>query len=463
MSSEMTALDGLSEESAGFIETALSNPDKTHHELRGFPDDVKGASTVRTTVVTRTISKPVAITDIWDLHIVGLPWFEPVTCDNFTMTSGNRVNLDQTPPYTNNISYGGVFAASMEPGMNPFPVEGVSGIVEPKEHYAMTLPTTFVRRHQLKRYVSSRVKVTYTGPPITAQGALVQWTMPTAPVTTTIFEVDSFANNIIDTVWPLPFKQYPMPPGDRASAMRTLDSRTDRAENGALNVARLNLDGINPYYESPHGVLLRGPIDPNSDLAIGIYGNNGFVRATGAFLENGFASPTAFDMHGIILTGLNADATFEIEWTVVVEHFPDVNDSGTLAYARRSPPFDPDVLKLYANTIRTLTPFWSAADNAHGDYWKAALKTVKIVTATDRIARAIGAPSLPKPFRNLLKGNQKLLRGEVEQMGGNKSNATTGRKTTEKAPRTRVTVRPSAQNKGSASKPKVGATKLKKA
>jgi hypothetical protein len=94
--------------------------------------------------------------------------------------------------------------------------------------------------------------------------------------------------------------------------------------------------------------------------------------------------PVPFDIKVIILSGLDPNASYRINFNVLIEAIPDLDDQQLLVLAKPSPPLDTAAIELYSEIMGELPAGVPVRENASGDWLR------KVLGAMEKYAEPIG-------------------------------------------------------------------------
>lgn len=132
------------------------------------------------------------------------------------------------------------------------------------------------------------------------------------------------------------------------------------------------------------------------DLLSGEYSHGSNVAITAATPVNGTTTVGKlfpFNIHGVMVTGLNANSTLRVRLRVYVERAPScgTEDQSLAVLATPSAPFDAAALKVYSEVCGKMPVGVPVEMNSFGDWWKVISGIIKGVAIP--IGTALGGPA----------------------------------------------------------------------
>jgi len=94
--------------------------------------------------------------------------------------------------------------------------------------------------------------------------------------------------------------------------------------------------------------------------------------------------PTPFDIKVILLSGLDPNGSYRVNFNIILEAIPDITDQRLLVLAKPSPRLDMNALELYSETIRELPSGVPVRMNSSGEWFS------KVLGVLDKFAAPIG-------------------------------------------------------------------------
>lgn len=355
-----------------FHDTQLKN-------LQGWPDVEVSASVVRCIKKTLQIAVPsggvIPANTNWDCHIALFPWLYSQSFD-VTTTRHNDVAIYNSGAAASQ-SLGGLVAQATavgSPASWPIPTGGLISICG-----SVTLDDAFTQGPG--RLIGIGFEVTDTTAELYRQGTCTVWRQPQPPRSSSAITILDSVGAANDSLYALSGNFLRAPPTTIADAMLHAGSRQWAARDGAYVVGCFHSNENPPYsvdYVSP--IILPAASDDlggsTTDNNTNFYfpsANFNVSRAVGAFTQYLVGTPPQHlnPMHqcGVILSGINYNASFNIAVNFYYESFPSISEKDILVLATPSCEFDPVALNLYSHAMSVMPVGVPVAENAAGDWF----------------------------------------------------------------------------------------------
>jgi len=232
-------------------------------------------------------------------------------------------------------------------------------------------------------------------------------------------------------VWtPQPVYLQNAPPATLAAATLLPGSRTWEARDGTYAVGKM-CKMKNEYRPTVWGIPCWATSYPASDGGVSVGVAPEPMMSAAAFTlnslsgytvyaGNGPTQPVPFDLKCILLTGLDPNASFRINFNALIESIPDLDDERLLVLARPSAPLDMNALELYSEVVRELPAGVPVSWNASGDWWDSVLGALEKFAAP--VGNTLGALGVPfaSTIGNAVSGAASMGKKLTEEKGKKK-------------------------------------------
>jgi len=411
----ISARTGLSEQGRNAL-LQLVNPFADFDIPRtGYFDTNESSSVVQCVKFSQSYGAPVGTPAgaNWDCHIVSLPLI------NGPVPGGNMSLAGNTSGYTLFTASGNVYTAggvTVMAGPAGFPLTlqniVVTGIAQPTYCDGTSLAPQLSQYTSVPgpnyldgqcRVIGMGFEVHNTTAVLNIQGSVAVYRQPqpiwldrsetkilgvatgtvTSPLTTTYNGSGSLQSF------------YDVPAG-LSAAMLLNGTRQWEAKFGAMVIPTLNdmnipvqsASTVVPFARGPPAAFTLTAISTAANIKSGYLGVMPNVGGTvnpppqnvGAAFFQSVALPYThygnFNTGGAYFTGLSFTTTLTVNSIYYIERFPVPTDTALVVMANPSPPFSSVAMDLYPEMLRFLPPGCKVADNADGDWFFEAVKTV---------------------------------------------------------------------------------------
>jgi hypothetical protein len=370
----------------------------------GFPDLVSDKSIVLKVQKSVSISKPASFdAGNWDANIALTPLDYTRNSAGHGCTyswisgAGGQVTVDPTLVTTPNQGFLGLCAVSMAPSSDPTFVCEASGTgLESSaviDLYDQLHPPS-TGEDTVGRVIACGFEVVNTTAEINKQGSVTCYVAPNFNSLDQRLIVNSTSPGIIASTPTV--RGFMAPPQDLSKAKLLNNSVTFGADEGCYVVGRM---GVDPRVEGNHfgPVLMKGNGVGAStyvgELAPVIPGTS-TVSSTTDYPISHF---NTFETSGAYFTGLSDQTTLTVTLRAYVEIFPMDNEL-LVSLATPSAGFDPVAIELASRIMRTMPPGVPVAENAMGDYFRRAMRTLGSVMTNPAVRSVVeGAVPGAKP------------------------------------------------------------------
>jgi hypothetical protein len=196
---------------------------------------------------------------------------------------------------------------------------------------------------------------------------------------------------------------YDVPAG-LSSVMLLNGTRQWEAKDGCMVIPTLNdmnipvqsASTVVPFVRGPAAAITLTGISTFPSMKAGYlgatavgFGNNQSLAVGTATLSSAqlpYSHYGNFNTSGAYFTGLSYSTTLTINSIYYIERFPVPSDTNLVVLANPSPPYSSVAMDLYPEMLRFLPPGCKVGDNADGDWFFEAIKTV-----SDFLSPALGA------------------------------------------------------------------------
>jgi hypothetical protein len=427
---QLLATKQLSDAGARWLEKALDPFHDFSVRVDGMPDSNSQNTVVQEYNVTQTFSVPTGVAGNWDAHIFNLPELNTST----TATTSYLTYPSTTPPsgpYTMepyNFVFGGTsgvanglsgLMVSVGPaGFKSVPDDNISVQAQYSNTYNLPIPST--SQGGTRRLIAFAYEIHDTTAQLYQQGTVTAYKMPQD----TRYASIPYGTSATSQSYNVNFVVSKAPPSTSTQAILLFDARQWNVKDGAYVVC--SQDVMSEYARLkantgfPHLFLnddLYGMNISASQATTAVTTTFGFGHLPSLSSSTSFAPfiaqastpyshPTAFDTHGVFLTGLNNQSTFTVTVRYLVEYAPSVYETTLVSLAQPSPNYDPIALELYQHASAMLPPAVDVGQNASGDWWQTCLKVLGDVAPI--VGNIIPVPGA-KAIGNAVGGASKMI------------------------------------------------------
>ncbi len=369
---QIVANKQLSPSGADWLTARLDPYHDFNRPIDGYPDADTFDTIVSVLNYELDVSQPTALGANWDAHIFTLP-FDNATLFNATSTNGQCVGS------ATSYEFGLVTVAKDASGGPLFPT--VNPVAS--ANFSTTAVDTFAQcASGVSRIIAMGIEVIDTTAAVYRQGGLIAYKMPYAPSTISSTLSLGYLNNAGTQQCCSMFQLINQPPSTVAQARLYRTSVQWRAEDGAYMV--VGQQGVNNPFEietRQNYVIANDAVFSGADQVLiseplattALQAPPLLTSVTGSQ----FTKRVNVTQQGIMLTGLNTNATFKVRVRVLVERAPTKGDSDLVPLSSPSAPYDYQALKLYSEIFNQLPVAVPVAFNAKGDWWRMIVSVIK--------------------------------------------------------------------------------------
>lgn len=352
------------------------------HQVAGYPDADCDPTVVSAYQFAVDISRPagLAADALWDAHVFNLPILrEGAANPAIGTTNGTGGTWTSTTTATGTLNMINVMRTAAGGSLFPTDSAGTTNM----QGYPATSPTA-TYNFMTQRLIGLGFELVDTTADIYKQGALTVYRLPQEGARAWMY-TDTGATDA-----GAPYRRYKAPPSSVAQALLLTNARQWDAKKGAYIVCTQS------QVENPLATI---GTEPYLVVGAGVINSFGFssrfiaAGATGLTYENVAHLP--FNTSGVMLTGLNYNATFRLKIKMYFEVAPSYIESALTPLATPSAPFDPAVLEAYSKALAEMPSGVPAGDNASGDWWRGLLRVLAKVALPVSQALAPLAPVAP--------------------------------------------------------------------
>lgn len=333
------------------------------HQVAGYPDADCDPTVVSAYQFAVDISRPagLAADALWDAHVFNMPILrEGALSPSIGNTNGTGSTWTSSAAAIGSFNMINVMRTAA--GGSLFPTDSASTTY--CQGYPSVSPTA-TYNFMTQRVIGLGFEVVDTTAEIYRQGALTVYRLPQEGARAWMY-TDTGATDA-----GAPYIRYKAPPSSVASALLLTNAKQWDARNGAYVVCTQSTvdNSLKTIGSEPYVVVSAGVIN-----SFGYSSKFAAAGATGLVYENVAHLP--FNTSGVMLTGLNYNATFRLKIKLYTEVAPSYIESALTPLATPSAPYDPAVLEAYSKAMSVLASGVQAGDNASGDWWKAVLRVL---------------------------------------------------------------------------------------
>jgi hypothetical protein len=344
----------------------------TEITCNGYPDMTASRSITQCITLTSNITAPSGLTtDTWDAHIFFFP-SSPNWATGYVssydygfyraLTNGSGTVSGQELTFPIFAGYNVYSVNNGEEWTNP--TAGTFAFSE-----ALQFPQTF-GSGQI-RLVAAGLEVVNTTAELYKQGSVTSYRSP-SNISRSFVLSDATA-----VCTPCTFAA--LPPTTQSLAALFPNSRTWGAVEGVYSVATLN--AIQNDFVSPNPGISGMISVPTPTQLINNATRLTYVPevATDITPDRFVASCShqlPFDVHGSVFTGLNPQTSLQVTVRYYIERIPTISDPTLLVLAKPSPPFDPEVLEIYARAVAQLPVAVPVSENPLGEWFDTVMSVV---------------------------------------------------------------------------------------
>jgi hypothetical protein len=289
--------------------------------------------------------------------------------------------------------YSGYNIIAMPSATNPdWQVDGTLNGITYTNSNAISIPLKAQVGHY--RLVAAGLEVHNTTPELYKGGSLTVYRAPSietpgfihtgVTVTVPAQGAHSFATADIRVAQPVEY--VALPPSTQVKAQAFPSARTWAAEDGCYCVASMS-DNENPFVINSPGVVVATLPRTFTQAA---NGSTQTVPAWCSFADDTWKIPSntqdsclqhalPFETHGVILTGLQAQATIQLTTKYYMEYIPPTSEPDMLALTRPPAEFDALALQIYTRCLADLPVGVPVGENPLGEWFTSVLDTVTSV------------------------------------------------------------------------------------
>lgn len=383
------------------------------HQVSGYPDADTDATVVTNYQFGVDVSRPagLAADALWDAHIFTLPILrQAAATPEFLNVNGDGRSLSIVGQSTGSLNMVNVYKTASGNPLFPQDIAASANMAG----YPVTSPSN-TYPYMTQRLIGAGIEIVDTTAVIYKQGALVCYKQAQEPALVSVNH-DGSVSDFVSTMY-----RVKAPPNTVAQALLLTGSRQWDAKMGCYSV--LTQSKVeNPMQTVGNlGVFVVSPAVINSSG----FGTVPSVTTGGQVYENCAIVP--FNTSGIILTGLNYNATFRLKIRLYFEVAPSFVESALTPLATPSAPYDPAVLEAYSKVLSSLPVGVMARDNAMGDWWRSILRALSEVALPVSMALTpIFGPNAPL-VGSLIKTIATSATGRSVAKGQNVNDATGGK------------------------------------
>jgi len=383
----------LPRDSINFFTSAIDPMHDTRITFCGWPDKNIEQSVIRQIPQSFELAMPVAnpnfaAATVWDCHINLQPWMNQVLFherervnNNIFVTSGNTCDIGGLQAYATLPGGDFTYGAENTLATGTVPLIGSLGI---KESVSVGVG----------RLCGIGVEVINSTAPLYQSGLVYCWRAPepvSDPQTWYQSASSGTTPNIVYLQNAFTGQVFRHPPRNIAEAQLYTGVESWHAKEGSYMVGTFN-----DFDNEPKMVSYEQPIIINSqdveDHTYSILDTLPVPNETAVWVPDAIQSlsvPGQFGLPGMkvypinemgmIFVGLTKETTLTMKLTYYYESFPSLAQTDILTLAKPSTRYDPLVLKLLAETMRTLPVAVMSKENAEGDWWDRVLEAVQII------------------------------------------------------------------------------------
>lgn len=391
------------------------------HAAAGYPDADSTHTVVSCYQGAYDLARPAVVPDgnAWDAHVFSLP----MTAQNSTSLTfwsalnhpaGNYLRLDAAGPGTMQLDMINIITNAS--GLPLFPANKAERVAG--QMTVTPIQPTNVHRSRATRVIGAAIEVVDTTADIYKQGALTCYRMPQFAASSTSI-LDS---QVVGALWigaRDSGNSFRAPPASVAAALKLVGSRQWAAREGCYSLITQN-NVANPLTNAaPYRADIKmGPVDAPEcwvDYSQPIAAN---ATPMPSMLSTEGKQFFPNNTTGIMMTGLNSNATFRIKYKIYVEVAPQPWDADLVVLATPSAAYDPTALEAYSKALTVLPVGVPACENGLGDWFagladvlsKVALPISAALTPVfgpGALAVGAGVGSVSAAVRSALAGQKK--------------------------------------------------------
>jgi len=331
------------------------------------------------------VACPAAITTgTWDCHVMSLPFSKSVHLATNVQqggTDGVPTNEFYRQSTGVNLTLGGLNIVSQATGTGFNPsvnLPSSTNVWTPE-----SIPDSYLEGNA--RVIGKGFEIHNTTSDLNRQGMITTWSVPVPDLSTSGFAVNgldtggSFSLLGFASVLPIP-----MWPVSQSAAVNIPGSRQWTAEQGAYMVNRYDPSRV---LASSNGYMVQ-PFINAGDLtaATNIAGTPSVSSIDSGNLSFPNVFWEAFDMRGVLLSGLSLQTTLTINIMWIIERQPDPTITDLIVMVKEPPERDNVALDLYTHISDHLPTGVPVGENGLGDWFMDALST-----AADFVAPVLSA------------------------------------------------------------------------
>lgn len=336
--------------------------------IAGYPDADSYDTVVSVRNYETTVTQPTALGANWDMHVFTLPITGSIT-DLGTCTNGQYVQTNE--PY--NMGLVNIAKDAAGGPLFPTAVPVASG------NFSMAYVDAFAGVEEgLSRVIGLGIEVIDMTAEMYKQGGLVAYKMP----------VDTASRSSVgylNTAGAMQTQTYPRiiqaPPSTVNEAILYKGSVSWDAKQGCYMT--VGQEGIsNPFTSSVRDHFL---ITSDTDMGGADASLHTQVTALTAVQAQPLMTATTASFptkavnvtqSGIMVTGLDQNASIKVRVRVYVERAPQFGDSDLIPLASPSAAYDYKAIALYSKLVTELPVAVPVSFNAKGDWWRWIVRTV---------------------------------------------------------------------------------------
>jgi len=384
-------------------------PDDDQGTLIGMPDENQAQTVVMKVRQGFTLARPTSIpsTSQWDVLI----FFDGNLRVGGDNAAAGRLSSEPRSAIAGEFSYQVETGASISPGFYPmqpltayaaptgtsmFPIMSALPWTESNADRFFGLNVEQYLQNR-SRLIGGAVEIHDTTPELYKSGSIT-----IADVTSTVDRVVwPYKDDGTNVVIPVGSIRFNAPPATLAQATLLPGSRTWGAKEGCYAVLKMS-KVENPFVPNemcvpcwsdsypalpqtsyPPGSVVLGP----STAGVVVPPIIDYTTYSGVNIATYYgapALPAPFDIKCIFLSGLDPNATFRVNFNVLLEVAPDLENQQLLVLAKAAPPLDLAALEIYSKIVSELPCGVPVCENASGEWFR------KVLGFLERAASPIG-------------------------------------------------------------------------
>lgn len=366
----------ITRDGADWLVSAVDPFHDFDYSLAGYPDTQTASTVVQLVKLQFTVSQPVSITTpTWDCTINLFP------TNNSSIQPGMSVsNLNNSGTaglVSDFYQLGGVTATAGNSGVALFPkgpaLQDASVVMA-----GSATPRAYLTGKS--RIIGAGFEVVNTTAPLSKQGQVTYFRQPASKVSSAFSTVIGPSTALVSINFD--YDSIRLPPAILSDAQLLFGSRTEKAEDGAYIVGRLNSTVIpmdNPQTKPVAYSSIDNTVNTNAS-AYTIYSPN--VEASSASNNFAFIAPNqndlvaTMDISGSWFTGLSPTTTLVVTCRWLIERAPTAFESDLVVLATPSACYDPLALEIYSQAMCHMPPGVAFHENPLGEWFVGILESI---------------------------------------------------------------------------------------